>query len=128
RVWLEVRPNEILERLRVCRGMPLEQLPRASGIYALRDHVGAIRYLGIAHSEGFRVRIRNKHATGSEDRSHKFSAAYNAGRLWRDRHTGNKADGAISKRVRNAFILRHCTASIVEIPVYDGKAALELIE
>jgi len=121
-------PFKILERLRSCPGVPLVDLPNASGLYAPRDHTKTIRYLGIAHSEGFRVRIRNKHATGSEDRSHKFSAAYNAGRLWRDRHNDPREDAAVSKRVRNHFVLKHCTASVVEIPEYESKAELELIE
>ncbi|MFA9200694.1 MAG: hypothetical protein ACEQR8_05830 [Cypionkella sp.] len=123
-----MEPNEIIERLRSCSGLPLERLPGTSGIYALRDHTGTIRYIGIAHTEGFRVRIRNKHATGSEDRSHKFSAAYNSGRLWRDRHDGCKTDGAVAKRLRNQFILKHCSASVVEIADYGSKAALEQIE
>ena len=121
-------PAEILKRLRYCSGVELEALLSSSGMYALRNHSGVMQYLGIAHSEGFRVRIRNKHATGSEDRSHKFSAAYNSGRLWRDRHNGCREDGSIAKRLRNRFILRHCTASFVEISDYADKAALELIE
>ena len=123
-----MQSSEILKRLRACPGIPLADLPSSSGIYALRDHLGALSYLGLAHSEGFRVRVRNKHATGSEDRSHKFSCAYNSGRLWRDRHNGDKQDGSIAKRLRNQFILKHCSASFVEVPDYGSKADLELIE
>ena len=110
------------------QGRSAKELPSTSGLYVLRDHTRAIRYVGIAHSEGFRVRIRNKHATGSEDRSHKFSAAYNSGRLWRDRHHGSADDGAVSKITRNHFILKHCTASVVEIPDYGTKSVLESME
>jgi DNA polymerase-3 subunit epsilon len=87
-----------------------------------------MRYIGIAYSEGFKVRIRNKHATGSEDRSHKFSAAYNTGRLWRDRHDEGTQDAKAAKRLRNKFVLKHCTASVVDVGGYDGKASLALIE
>ena len=129
RAWRnKVQPAHVLDRLRSCSGVRLEDLPGSSGIYALRDHTGAIRYLGLAHSEGFRTRIRNKHVSGSEDRSHKFSAAYNAGRLWRDRHAKDGGDGSLAKRLRNCFILTHCTASVVEITDYGDKAALQQIE
>ena len=120
--------RSILSALRDQRGVSLPDLPGSSGIYTLRDHKGSIRYFGIAHTEGFRIRIRNKHATGSEDRSHKFSAAYNSGRLWRDRHSEHQEDGAIAKRVRNQFILTHCSASVFPIADYASKASLEALE
>jgi hypothetical protein len=123
-----MNPNEILASLRGRGSTPLDELPPTSGIYGLRDHLGDIRYIGIAHSEGFRIRIRNKHRTGSEDRSHKFSAAYNVGRLWRDRRSCPPADAAISKRLRNALILEHCSASYVEVPNYRSKRDLEDLE
>lgn len=122
------KAQEILEQLRLQSPSRLEDLPSLSGIYALFDHEGCMRYIGIAHTEGFRTRIRNKHSTGSEDRSHKFSCAYNTGRLWRDRHSDPKDDAKVAKRLRNALILRHCRATYVAIEGYETKRALEAIE
>ena len=121
-------PQAILDQLRDQAGVVLNELPSSSGIYALRDHLGTIRYIGIAHTEGFRTRISNKHTSGSEDRSHKFSAAYNSGRMWRDRHAGHGPDAKVSKRLRIAFIRKHCTASYVPIENYGSKSELEAIE
>ena len=124
----EMNAAEVLERLRSQPGVQLVGLPSSSGIYALRDHSGAMRYIGIAHAEGFRTRISNKHTTGSEDRSHKFSCAYNVGRMWRDRYAEQGSDAELAKKLRTAFIRKHCSASFVPIEHYNGKAELETME
>ena len=123
-----MKASAVLEQLRLQKGVRLETLPATSGVYALRNHTGEICYVGIAHSEGFRTRIYSKHTTGSEDRSHKFSCAYNVGRMWRDRHVERFADAKIAKDLRTAFIRKHCTASFVQIENYGTKAQLEEIE
>ena len=125
---LSMKPAEILDSLRSQKGVKLDGLPASSGLYALRDHLSEIRYIGIADTEGFRTRIYNKHTTGSEDRSHKFSCAYNVGRMWRNRHADHGADAKVAKDLRTAFIRRHCSASFVPIDGYDGRQALEKIE
>jgi hypothetical protein len=85
-------PKEGFDRLQAqspltARPVRLEDLPDDHGIYALRDHVGQIRYIGVTASKqvGFHNRINGRHVTGSEGRSHKFSHAYNIGRIWRCR-------------------------------------------
>ena len=126
---VEADPHIILESLRSQPTQRLSGLPASSGLYALWDHSGVMRYIGIAHSEGFRTRILSKHRTGSEEKSHKFSAAYNSGRLWRDRHDKScMADAQVSKRLRNEFILQHCSATVFPIGNYDGKSYLESVE
>ena len=126
--FFEMQPSEVLARLRAQPGVRLDQLPASSGLYALRDHTGAICYFGIADKKGFRDRISNKHTTGSEDRSHKFSCAYNVGRMWRNRHLDHGTDAKIAKDLRTAFIRKYCSASFVPIEHYEGKASLEAIE
>lgn len=74
------------------------------------------------------MRISNKHTTGSEDRSHKFSCAYNVGRMWRDRHANHGSDSKVAKDLRTAFIRKHCSACFVPIERYEGKAELEALE
>jgi hypothetical protein len=73
--------NELISREPSC----LDALPHDDGIYALHDHVGDIRYIGITKGDknGFYGRIYSRHVSGSEGRSHKFSHAYNTGRMWR---------------------------------------------
>lgn len=74
----------ILEMLQA-EPVDLKDLPEEFGIYALWDHDKQIRYIGSTPkaTEGFRTRVCNKHSTGSEGRSHKFSQAYCTGRMWR---------------------------------------------
>lgn len=90
--------------------------PNERGIYALRDHTGAIRYVGMTPkgTMGFHGRM-NRHVSGSEDRSHKYSRAYNTGRLYRaDR---DRSPGAmLAKKVRAKFIRLHCRATFVIVP------------
>lgn len=102
-------------------------LPDSFGIYALWDHEGKIRYIGCTPkaTEGFRIRVGNKHVTGSEGRSHKFSQAYCTGRMWRyckklDPESAlraqNSDDAKIAKKLRTLFIRKYCRITFVEIP------------
>ena len=104
-------------------------LPREHGIYALHDHTGAIRYIGITKADklGFYGRINNRHASGSESRSHKFSQAYNMGRMWRARGD-TRSDARLAKSLRTAFVRRYCRATFVTVPLlHQGDlASLEI--
>ena len=114
------RPHDPLEVYRSLRdGHPLRlgELPREHGIYALHDHKGAIRYIGITPGDplGFYGRIHNRHAAGSEIRSHKFSHAYNTGRMYRAKKDA-RPDALLAKGLRAAFARRYCRATIVVVP------------
>jgi len=119
--------RSILVHLIQSKSTPLANLPEAFGLYALRDHAGEIRYIGCTPkaTEGFRTRIFNKHATGSEGRSHKFTQAYCVGRMWRyckklhppQAFAEQCADDASdAKRLRNAFVRTFCSASYFTVP------------
>lgn len=88
----------------------LERMPDGIGLYGLGDHEGRLHYFGKTDSDSFRDRIWSRHISGSEDRSHKLACNYAVGRMWHDRkHPGtNASDGAVSRRVRQAFIRRYC--------------------
>ncbi len=107
---------EIYKRLVESPAVNLADLTRDYGIYALRDHDGEIRYIGItlADAMGFRGRIYDRHVTGSEGRSHKFSQAYNTGRMYRAAKD-SRPDARLAKSLRKAFVRRHCRASIVVV-------------
>lgn len=118
--------RQVLERLATQRPVPPSVLPDAFGIYALWDHTNAIRYIGCTPkaTEGFRVRVANKHVTGSEGRSHKFSDAYCVGAMWRyckrrdpAEFAGlhDPADGSSAKRLRTLFIRQYCGVTYVEV-------------
>ena len=107
--------------------MSLVELPPSFGIYALWDHEDQIRYIGCTPkaTESFRVRVANKHVTGSEGRSHKFSQAYCVSRMWRyapKLHAPaagakqNTLDAKIAKQLRTLFIRKHCKVTLVELP------------
>jgi hypothetical protein len=110
-------PSTILHDLVGGQPVRLGALPHDHGIYALHDHTGTIRYIGITKSidSGFFDRIHNRHATGSEGRSHKFSHAYNTGRMWRAKRDAGP-DARLAKRLRTEFIRRHCSATFVTVP------------
>ncbi|WP_234851368.1 recombinase family protein [Sinorhizobium meliloti] len=95
----------------------LDALPHDHGIYALHDHAGNIRYIGITKGDkyGFYGRIYSRHVSGSEGRSHKFSHAYNTGRMWRAKRDSSP-DAGLAKHLRTAFVRRHCRASYVIVP------------
>ena len=44
----------------------LDDLPEAQGLYALADHRGVLRYIGMTANDTFRKRINNRHVSGSE--------------------------------------------------------------
>jgi hypothetical protein len=107
-------PYVVLRDLTTRDPIRLDALPRDHGIYALHDHTGSIRYVGITKGDryGFYGRINNRHVSGSESRSHKFSHAYNTGRMWRAKKD-DRADAGVAKHLRTAFIRRHCRATFV---------------
>lgn len=111
-------PSAVLRDLMSREPVRLEELPHDHGIYALHDHTWTIRYLGITRSidSGFFDRIHNRHVTGSEGRSHKFSHAYNTGRMWRAKRDA-RPDACLAKRLRTEFIRRHCRATFVTVPL-----------
>ena len=119
--------KEIFRKLTSSEPKSLIALPDSFGIYALWDHESKIRYIGCTPkaTEGFRVRVGNKHVTGSEGRSHKFSQAYCTGRMWRyckklDPEPAllaqNSDDAKLSKKLRTLFIRKYCRITFVEIP------------
>jgi hypothetical protein len=110
-------PAVVLRSLATGDALRLDALPREHGIYALRDHGGAIRYIGITKADryGFHGRINSRHVSGSEGRSHKFSHAYNTGRMWRAKKD-NRPDATLAKHLRTAFVRRHCRATILSVP------------
>lgn len=112
-----LEPSVVLRALTTRDPMRLDALPQRHGIYALHDHIGVIRYIGITKADryGFRGRINNRHVSGSESRSHKFSHAYNAGRMWRAKKDA-RPDAVIAKQLRMAFIRRYCRATYVTVP------------
>jgi hypothetical protein len=122
-------PSSILRELVSHAPVSLGALPRDHGIYALHDHTGTIRYIGITKSidSGFFDRIYNRHVTGSEGRSHKFSHAYNTGRMWRATRDA-RPDACLAKRLRTEFISRHCRATFVTVPpsLWDELPRLEI--
>jgi hypothetical protein len=114
-------PKIVLERLIDGDLLPLPMLPNEHGVYALFNHERHLKYIGVtaALKVGFENRINHRHVTGSEDRSHKFSYAYNVGRMWRGRpkhERENEADAQIAKRLRTAFVRKYCRATYVAIP------------
>lgn len=109
-------PTVVLRDLAGRSPICLHELPPDRGVYALHDHHGIIRYIGITKStdSGFYDRINNRHVTGSEGRSHKFSHAYNTGRMWRAKKDA-RPDAVWAKRLRTEFIRRHCRATFVAV-------------
>ncbi|MBB6411860.1 hypothetical protein [Mesorhizobium sangaii] len=121
--------SEVLNELIEQNPSRLDALPREHGIYALRDHFGDIRYIGITKGDknGFHGRIFSRHVTGSEGRSHKFSHAYNTGRMWRSKRD-QSSDAVEAKRLRTEFVRRYCRASYVVVPtnLWSDLSRLEL--
>lgn len=109
---MNLNPVCVLQDLTTSDPVRLDALPRERGIYALHDHAGIIRYIGITKKSGFYDRINNRHVSGSESRSHKFSQAYNTGRMWRCRKD-DRPDAKAAKRLRVAFARRYCRATFV---------------
>lgn len=121
----EQTPERILSYLHETPPLPLADLPPGQGIYALYDHTGAPRYIGIT-TMGLWRRIHDYHA-GGDGNSHKFSTVYNAGRMFHTRKDSrtDAVDGRISKELRRLFARAHCRAVGFEIP---GKSKRELLD
>src|SRR5450759_332786 len=100
----------------------LDDLPEAQGIYALADHRGVLRYIGMTANDTFRNRINSRHVTGSEGNSHKFACAYNVGRMWYGKGCGEQDphDGKLARQLRQNFIRQYCKA--VYVPLQFQKA------
>ena len=120
-------PNIILQHLRNCEPRILSALPDEHGVYALCDHTGKIRYIGVTASIkiGFKNRICSYHVTGSEGRSHKFSHAYNTGRMWRSRQNypaQDPLDAKIAKDLRTQFCRKYCKAVYYKVPTSSSRS------
>ncbi|MEP2828732.1 hypothetical protein [Parvibaculum sp.] len=109
-------PEMTLRRLLETEPAKLDAVPDGPGIYALYDHEGLARYIGIA-ATCLRNRIFNRHVTGDEN-SHKFSSIYNAGRMFHsDKHPSTcPKDGKISKKLRSLFVRENCRAVAMPMP------------
>lgn len=116
-----MRPAPILSQLLGATPMHLSAVPSGPGIYALYDHAGEARYVGIT-AKCLRDRIFNRHV-GGDDNSHKFSSAYNAGRMFHSRrHPGSSAkDGPVAKELRRLFAREHCRAVAIALPALEKK-------
>ncbi|MCW2286756.1 hypothetical protein M2323_004546 [Rhodoblastus acidophilus] len=121
-------PRHALDHLLSQPFRRLDDMPDAIGLYGLGDHSGVLHYVGMTDSDSFRDRIWNRHIAGSEDRSHKLACNYSVGRLWHDRKhpRANERDGAIARRVRQAFIRKHC--GFVCLPLKMPKDELRRLE
>lgn len=120
---------EALEKLHALPLQPLRGIPRLKGIYALADHEHIFRYVGSTGDKDFRDRIQNRHVAGSEANSHKFSWAYNTGRMYRGPRTEDReieADRKAAKDLRRAFIRKHCRA--VWLPLDLDRGQIETLE
>ena len=114
--------REVLDQLVNSKPVPLTAAPMSSGIYATRDHLGIVRYVGIAKSTaGFRGRW-TRHVSGSSERSYVFSHAYNCGRMW-SAYKDESEDGKTAKKLRSLFARRYCLGTYVAFPRWrDVKA------
>ena len=117
---MQISAEDLLAQLLAAPQRLTQDAPKdARGLYGLVDHLGQLRYIGSTKSIGQSLfsRIHQKHRSGSEHLSHYFSTIYNAGRMWRQRlDPATKADGDISKKLRNAFMARHCRAVWIILP------------
>lgn len=119
-------PSKCLDRLMNSVPVSLADVPAGPGIYALYDHSGCPRYIGIT-AKCLNDRIYRRHAAG-DGNSHKFSTAYNAGRMF---HTRNhvatcSTDGQMAKELRRLFVRKHCAAVAVPLPGYGMERLLPL--
>jgi hypothetical protein len=121
-----VNATAIFERLMSSIPDSLANVPQGSGIYALYDHEGDPRYIGITGKD-LRDRIYSRHAAG-DGNSHKFSTVYNAGRMFHTRrHPATcSTDGAVAKELRRHFARRHCAAVAIPLPGVSFQQLLAL--
>jgi hypothetical protein len=120
--------EECLSELKNQRLRKIDDLPKATGVYGLADHLGDIHYIGVTAADSFRDRIYSRHVNGSEERSHKLACNYNIGRMWRNRICADyvERDAKVAKDLRREFIRRYCFA--VCVPFNQTKHALEALE
>lgn len=121
--------EDILQKLLVQEPKRLNVLPRENGIYALHDHFGKIQYIGITIKDryGFYGRINGRHVSGSEGRSHKFSHAYNTGRMWHAKKDVS-LDAKLAKELRRCFVRKYCRATylVIEAPALPQLPRVEI--
>lgn len=126
---MELSAQELLAQLLAAPHRHTREAPKdGRGLYGLVDHLGELRYIGSTKSptQTLFSRIHQKHRSGSEHLSHYFSTMYNTGRMWRQRNDpATQADGGIAKKLRNAFVARHCRAAWVVLPDSADIARLE---
>lgn len=109
-------PEAILERLIESPKVKLNALSADQGVYALYDHEGVARYIGVTEM-GLKKRFHNYHV-GGDGNSHKFSTIYNAGRMFhtRDDPYSDANDGRVAKELRRLFCRRYCSAVGIPLP------------
>lgn len=102
--------------------LPSEAPEGIAGLYLLHDHERVPRYIGQTHN--LRHRIWSNHCVGDLN-SHKWVAAYNAGRLWHDsrQSCSDRADGKIAKELRAELARRHCRVRVLPLA---GTSPLQL--
>jgi hypothetical protein len=95
-------------------------------MYGLRDYLGVVRHIGIT-DKGFADRLRRH--VGGDGNSHKYSSAYNAGRMYHSRHDvlSCPVAGKVAKELRRLFARQFCSASVLPIPG-ASKTELERLE
>jgi hypothetical protein len=110
------KADDILDVLMTRTPQRLDELPIEQGLYALYDHEGVARYIGVTEM-GLRRRIWNYHSSG-DNNSHKYSTIYNAGRLFHTRKDPrtDPVDGAIAKELRRLFARERCRAVGYPLP------------
>lgn len=108
--------NAILDVLMTQEPKRLDALPLAQGVYALYDHEGVARYIGVTEM-GIRRRIHNYHC-GGDGNSHKYSTIFNAGRMFHERKDPRtcQTDGPIAKELRRLFARETCKAVGYPLP------------
>ena len=119
--------SKCLDTLMNAAPVCLADVPAGPGIYALYDHSGRPRYIGIT-AKCLNDRIFRRHAAG-DGNSHKFSTVYNAGRMFHSRKDSAtcSVDGPIAKELRRLFIRSHCAAVAIPFRGY-GKTQLLALE
>lgn len=94
---------------------PIDAPHGVAGLYLLHDHQQIPRYIG--KTTNLRRRIFSNHCAGDLN-SHKWVAAFNAGRLWHDRKNpmSDANDGSIAKQLRTELARTYCRARILCLP------------
>lgn len=123
-------PQDCLDFFRTETPKLLIEAPKdAKGLYALVSHEDRVRYIGETKNDTFYKRIANRHVTGSEGNSHKFSCEYNVGRMWRGDQKAPgfvQEDARAAKKLRTSFIHRYCRA--LWIPVSGTSEEIRALE